>query len=356
MTGPGLSVVGYGMWTAAGHDGPSSVAAMRAGVSGAEAANLWDFTAGENLNAFRVRAHQWWEGPTFLPDLALPVIEECRAQVGSLAPASLRRKASEIPILLAVAPKHRPDRADGLESMLMDALAEKLGRPLPPGSGVIPAGRVALPHLLERCRGAGAPLCILIGVESLLRQSIAAHYIERGRLLCGNNSSGFILGEAAAGLLVAPTGAVDGPELRILGIGAGTEPSRDGGSKDAPVRAEGLIAAMRAALQMTGGAFHDINLLMADLNGEHFKFKESVLAATRLDRLPPDGVSRRPRQHIEHWNVVETIGEVGAALLPAAMGWAFEACRSGFLPPRRILFHAGEDDGARVALIAEGVG
>ena len=102
---------------------------------------------------------------------------------------------------------------------------------------------------------------------------------------------------------------------------------------------------------MCGVQFYDIPVVMADLNGEHFKFKELALASMRVDRLPPEGGSRRPRGHVEHWNVVETIGEVGAALLPAALGWAFEAGRSGFLPGR-VMLAAGEDDGMRVALVA----
>lgn len=353
MTAPGLSVIGYGMWTAAGHDGPSTVAAMRAGVSGAERANLWDYTVGANLNAFRVHAHQWWEGATFLPDLAFPVIEECRAQV----PEALGVAPEDVPILLGVAPKDRPDRPPELERILLDGLAERNGRPLPTGSGTIAGGRVALPHLLGRAAETlrRLPVAIVVGVESFLRQRIVEHYIERGRLLCGTNSSGFIVGEAAAGLLVAPTGRTRGPELRILGIGAGHERSRDGGSKEQPVRAVGLTEAMRAALKMSQVQFYDIPLVMADLNGEHFKFKELALATMRVDRLPPEGRSRRPRGHVEHWNVVETIGEVGAALLPAALGWAFEAGRSGYLPGR-VMFSAGEDDGNRVALVGEMAG
>jgi 3-oxoacyl-[acyl-carrier-protein] synthase-1 len=347
---PGLSVIGYGMWTAAGHDGPSTVAAMRAGVSGAETANLWDYTAGAALNAFRVHAHQWWEGPTFLPDLAHPVIEECRAQL----PEELGSDPAEIPVLLAVAPKDRPDRPPELKSLLMEGLAARDGRPLPAGSGAVAGGRVALFHLLARAAelAAQSPAVIVVGVESFLRQAIVEHYIARNRLLCAANSSGFIAGEAAAGLLIARTGRAPGPELRLLGMGAGHEPSRDGGSKETPVTAEGLTEAMREAVKLSGLPFHDIPVVMADLNGEHFKFKELALAAMRVDQLPPEGGSRRPRGHVEHWNVAETIGEAGAALLPAALGWAFEAGRSGFLPGP-VLLAAGEDDGTRIALVGE---
>ncbi|MCE6950788.1 3-oxoacyl-ACP synthase [Cereibacter sphaeroides] len=350
MTGagrsPALTVTGYAIWAATGPDGPSCVAAMRAGVSGAAEANLWDSTAGAPLNACRVQAHQWWEGASFLPALLAPVIEDCRAAIEAL-PGGPR--GAEVPVLLAVAPPDRPGRPEALERILRDGLAERLETPLPPGSIVLPAGRCALPQLFARAADLASPLAIVAGAESFLRQAIVEAYNRRGRLLSAVNSSGFIAGEAAAALIVARGRR---PGLVLTGMGLGFEPSRDGGDKDSPVTGEGLTDAMRAALTAAGMPFHDINVLLSDQNGEHFKFKEHALALMRLDRVPPEGRSRRPRGHVEHWNVVETIGEVGAALMPAAMGWAWEAGRSGWLPGR-VIFTAGEDDGRRAAVVGE---
>ncbi|MFC3086574.1 3-oxoacyl-ACP synthase [Tabrizicola soli] len=351
---PGLSVIGYGIWSALGPDGPSTIAGIRGQIIGSETGNLWDPTAGANLNCFRVAAHQWWEGPGFLPDLATPPIEECLAQVAHLPPA-LRRPASEIPILVTVAPKDRPGRPADLEALVLDGLARKLGRPLPPGSGVIGGGRSGLPHLLATAarQSSRYPLQILVGVESLLRQRIVEHYIGRNRLLCGANTSGFTVGEAASAILVARTGSTQGPELAITGMGTGLEPGRDGGTREQAVTGEGLTQAIRAALAATGIPFYDFPALIGDLNGEHFKFKEQMMAQMRLDRAPPEGRSRRPRGYTEHWNLIEYAGEIGAALMPAQLAWAFEMGRAGLLPQNRALCIAGEDDGRRVALTAE---
>lgn len=351
---PGLSVIGYGIWSALGPDGPSTIAGIRGQIIGSETGNLWDPTVGANLNCFRVAAHQWWEGPSFLPDLATPPIEECLAQVAAL-PDSLRRPASEIPILMTVAPPDRPGRPGDLEALMLDGLARKLGRPLPPGSGVIGGGRSGLPHLLATAaRQSGRyPLQILVGVESLLRQRIVEHYIGRNRLLCGANTSGFTVGEAGAAILVARTGTTGGPELAITGMGTGLEPGRDGGTREQAVTGEGLTQAIRAALAVTGIPFYDFPALIGDLNGEHFKFKEQMMAQMRLDRAPPEGHSRRPRGYTEHWNLIEYAGEIGAALMPAQLAWAFEMGRAGLLPQNRALCFAGEDDGRRVALTAE---
>lgn len=351
---PDLAVVGYAMWTAAGHDGPSSVAAMRAGVSGAAKANLWDYTSGDNLSAFRVHAHQWWEGPSFLPRLIAPVIKEARHTFDTLTGSS-DLSADDVPVLINIAPPDRPDRATDLEKTVLDGLEVELAQPLPKGSAVLAGGRVGLPHLLAKANRQHQthPFHILVGAESFLRQAIVAHYIKKGRLLCGANSSGFIAGEAASALIVCKIGTYKGPQLALTGMGAGIEASGDGGNKETPADAKGLTTAMRSALKIAKEEFYDIPLVMGDLNGEHFKFKELAYAVMRLDRVPPEEKSRRPREHVEHWNVVETIGEVGAALMPAAVGWAFEAGRSGYLPGERVIFAAGEDAGQRVAIVGE---
>jgi 3-oxoacyl-[acyl-carrier-protein] synthase-1 len=333
------------MWTAAGHDGPSTTAAMRAGVSGAQTGLLWDPASGETLNAFRVNAHQWWEGETFLPHLLAPVILEIWRQLdrfGAIDPGS-------VPILVNLAPVFRSGRSAELGRTVLDRLPDLIGRPWPNGSALYFLGRIGLPFLLTKARRLGAPLAILIGAESLLRQDIIEEHLRKGRVLCPKNSSGFIAGEAAAALLVSP-GRRAG--LAIIGMGHGREAHGEGGTKDTPIVATGLTEAMRMALFAARTEFYDINLSMGDLNGEHFKFKEHAFATMRLDRLPPEGRSRRPRGYVEHWNVVETIGEVGASHMLAAAGWAFEAGRSSYLPGK-VIFSAGEDDGQRVAVVGE---
>jgi 3-oxoacyl-[acyl-carrier-protein] synthase-1 len=262
---------------------------------------------------------------------------------------------NNIPLLINIAPPDRPALSAGADQIVLSGLARELGRSLPKGSAIISMGRVGLPHLIARAteRLKLYPLCILVCAESMLRQALVVHYCAKNRLLCEENSNGFTLGEASAALLVARMDAYPGPQLAIRGMGSGMEPSGDGGTREMPVTAKGLTDAMRAALTVSETPFYDIPMVMGDMNGEHFKFKELSYAVMRLDRLPPEKASRRPRGHIEHWNVVETIGEVGAALMPAAMGWAFEAGKSGYLPGKRVLFFAGEDDGQRVAIVGE---
>jgi 3-oxoacyl-[acyl-carrier-protein] synthase I len=342
----GLAIIGYGMWTAAGNDGPASVAAMQAGIAGSKELQLWDRTAGVLMNGFQLSAHQWWAGESFLPEMVIEVLRQCHAQT-----AKLDFDPQKIPVLICVAPPRRPGRSDALEQRLSTALEDRLGTPLPVGSGVHPGGRTGIATLLRNAQSQmdSHPVQILIGVESFLRQVIIDHYIDQGRILCGANSSGFLPGEAVAGLIVARGDMVTSPALRIIGIGEGQEPDAPG---DQPA-VTGLTNAMRSALKAARTEMFDIGTFLSDLNGEHRKFKELSVATIRIDRLPPEDKTRRPQGYINHWNVVETIGEVGAALIPAAMGWAFDAGGFGSLPMDKMMFVAGEDDGSRIAIVGE---
>lgn len=356
-TAPGgcLSVLGHAMLTAVGGDGPTTCAAMRAGLSGAREAKLWDFTCGEYIKAARPRLRQWWEGPTMVPALAEPVIRQCVQQARQLGLATGADDVSTLPVLVILPPSDRPHRAPDLEQIVLDGLAARLGRPLPNGSGALAGGRTGILSALRIAHGLisdrAAPACIIVGVESFLRQVLVGHYIDAGRMFCGTNSNGFIPGEAACAVLVGRQGSVAADELVIAGTGTGQEASGDGGNAEHPMRGDGLTQAVRQALEEAGIVFHDLNFSISDHNGEAFKFKEAAIVAGRLDRLPPDGRSRRPRGFMETWHPVECIGEIGSANFPCLLGWAFEAGFKDYAPSQHALLHAGEDNGERVALV-----
>jgi 3-oxoacyl-[acyl-carrier-protein] synthase-1 len=359
MTGA-LAVLGHSMLTAVGDDGATTCAALRAGVSGVRQSPLWDLTSGRGLRVARPQVRQWWAGPTLLAAIAAPVVERCleRARALGLLPGRDGQvgDAAGLPILVILPPLERPARASQLERIVLDGLATRLGRPLPSGSGIVAGGRTgisgALRAALDLLARPGTRGCVIVGVESFLTQPVVDHYIRAGRLLCGGNSNGFIPGEAASAVLVGRAGAVAADELLITGLGQGREASGDGGSAQAPVRGDGLTAAVRDALKDSGIVFHDLNFSISDHNGESFKFKEAAIAAQRLDRLPLDGRTRRPRGFMETWHPADCLGEVGSAVFPLLLGWAFEAGRKGYAPSAHVLLHAGEDNGERVAVVA----
>jgi 3-oxoacyl-[acyl-carrier-protein] synthase-1 len=287
-------------------------------------------------------------------ELATPVVLECLRSAAAFV-GDRAKVIESIPIVLLLSPAWRPHRWPDLDQRVMKDLARNLGRTLPSGSGVIAGGRTGIVAALEFVASLvsknAAGLCIVIGVESFLRQPIVMHYLKEGRVLCGVNSNGFIPGEAACGVLIGRTGATDGPRLEIRGVGIGMEPSGAGGDRARTVTGDGLTAAIRAALTEAQVEHYDVAFALSDLNGERFKFKESIIARARLDRMPPEGRSRRPAGYLELWHPIENLGEIGAAIFPCLMGWAFEAGRKDYAPSTTAVLHASEDDGTRAALV-----
>lgn len=352
MAGQGWSVVAHGMVTAVGDTGAASCAAMRANLSGVELANLWDPTAGARLSAARPRMHQWTEGPGMIPELLAPAIREC---LDSRAAQRLEIDVRRVPIISILSPESRPRRWPELDGRVKDDLPAKLGYALPKGSCLIRSGRTGVLDALQVAQQLldteGHHYCVIAGAESFLRQTIVMHYLNEGRLLCATNSNGFIAGEAAAAVLLGRTSTVPGPALDIRGVGSGVERSGSGGDANVAVTGDGLTAAIRTALQHAGAHQYDVAFTISDSNGERFKFKESVIAYARVDRLPPEGKSRRPAGYLQRWHPVEYVGEIGAAIFPCMLGWAFEAGLKRYAPSPLCLTHAGEDDGTRAAVV-----
>ena len=100
------------------------------------------------------------------------------------------------------------------------------------------------------------------------------------------------------------------PRLRetpqLLGLGFGIEPAHVE-TEDQPLRADGLAAAIRAALTEAGTTLAATDFRIVDVSGEQYGFKEATLALIRLLRV------RKAEYDI--WHPVDCIGEAGAAIL-----------------------------------------
>ena len=159
------------------------------------------------------------------------------------------------------------------------------------------------------------------------------------RLLSGDNSNGFIPGEAAASVLLSGSG---GPGSMVIGgIGLAREAATI--SSGEPLRADGLRAAIFAALEEAGLAMHDMDWRMTDVSGEQYYFKEAALAMTRTLK------QRVEEMDIEH--PAECVGETGAAALPIMLGAALAAHRKGYSKGPSVLAHLSDDAGARAAIV-----
>jgi len=334
-----LSIKAAGMVTCVGFNAESSCAAMRAGIRNVVETNLWDKYSGTYLPAGRVALPHWWVGVGKLADLVAPAIEECFAAAGPV-------QAAAIPVMLGVAPPNRPYRFRGLDETILSEIGHKFGFRLHPDSRLISNDHIsvviALREAIDLLASGKAPCVVIAAVDSLVDQRIVEYYLEKRRLLTPLETNGFCVGEAGAAVLVAPANQDGKGGLTIRGVGLGSEPANIDGEE--PVKGEGLTEVVRHALRRGGLTIQDIHYRITDLNGEHYKFKEMVLAMGRFARKPTAKV-------FDIWHPIEYIGDVGAAIGPLLLGVALHAGKNGYGNGPNVLCTLANDDGARAAIV-----
>ena len=340
IAGSGLCVTAFGMVTSVGFNGAATCAAMRAGIRQVVETNLWDAATGQYLSAGKVRLPQWWTGTGKLAELASPAIQEC------LTAAPL--PTDQIPLLLCVSARSRPARPPSLEEAVLDEIQHRLQVRLHPSSGVIARDRIscviALQHAAGLLREGRASYCVIAAADSLIDQRLVEHFLAQDRLITETNSNGFFVGEAGSAVLVTTEQTEPAGALRILGIGLAKEPATV--ESEEPLRATGLIEAIGVALREAGLQLDELHYRITDLNGEHYRFKEMVLAMLRYERRP------KPKL-FDLWHPIEYLGDVGTAITPIVLGVALDAGRREYGIGPRVLCTFGNDDGERAAVVAE---
>jgi 3-oxoacyl-[acyl-carrier-protein] synthase-1 len=227
-----------------------------------------------------------------------------------------------VPLLLGI-PERRAEERDPIGAEMIDLLSVQTGmafdracsRTFAVGRA---AGLVALDEglsLLDRGR-VGA---VLVGaVDSYLDIGLLEALDGEGRLRTGEISDGFVPGEGAAFLLIAParSGRRVGnpPVARIEGVGRGREPGHL--YSDQPHRGEGLPLAFRALFDPAArrAPVVKVGCVYAGLNGESFWAKEWGVAQIRcFDHLAEP-------LRVEH--PADGMGDAGAAmgLIMVALG------------------------------------
>lgn len=336
-----MHVQASGMVTAVGYNAPASLAAMRAGISGVRSPLWQDRESGEPFRCARVALPQRWSGAALLADLLAPAILECAQQARGV-------RLAEIPLLIGIAHPSRPGRPANLEATLPGILAQRLGTQLDKRSRLYANGQTGCAHALidaHRLIHEGqARQVIVAGVDSLIDRDALEAFEQRRRLLTPLNFNGFLPGEAGAAVLIGETDLA-GDALRVLGWGQAVEHATIESTQ--AMRAEALTQAAREALAAAGVSMQALSWRISDLSGEHYKFKEAMIVAMRLDR----GDRAQP---LEMWHPIEYLGEVGAAILPCALAWARHAMHEAYAPGPGALCHIGSDEGERAAFVLQG--
>lgn len=335
MTGMPLAILRTGLVTPVGLSAPASCAAFRGKISNPSETRFID-SHGEWIMAHQVPLEQPWRGLTKLAKMAALAIDEV---LDGMADA----ERAKLPLLLCVAEAERPGRMQGLDEELFLQVEKELDLRFAPQSGVVAHGRVAVAVALAQVRKlieqGVAERVVIAATDSLLSWPTLGHYERAERLLTAQNSNGFMPGEGAGALLVARhDGRADG--LLCTGIGFGMERAHI--DSEEPLRADGLSAAIKAALADAGCQMQSMDFRITDLSGEHYYFKEAALALSRVLRVR--------KEEFDIWHPAECTGEAGAASGMTIVAGAWAAARKRYAPGPRVLAHMANDAGQRAAL------
>ena len=333
MTAP-VAILSIGLVTSVGLSAPAACAAIRAGLTNPTETGFMT-SSGELITGHQVPLEKQWGGRTRLAKMAALATKECLA---ALPP----RDWADIPLVVCVAESGRPGRLEGLEDRLPEEIQEELGARFAGRPFVVPHGRVslfaALMHARELMERSSSPRVLIVCTDSLLSGPTLSSYDRNRRLLGARNSNGLQPGEGAGAVLIGPRTR---GQLLCTGVGAGVEPAPiDSGQ---PLRSDGLVQAIKAALLDAGSPADSLDFRITDIAGEQYYFKEASLALSRL--------LRTRKEEFDIWNPAESIGETGAVVGVAMIAIAAAACRKGYAPGTHILLHAANDDGGRGAAI-----
>lgn len=201
------------------------------------------------------------------------------------------------------------------------------------------AGHVALQAGVMSARS-GQP-CVVAAADSLLSAQRLCDLSDQDRLLVDGNSDGIIPGEAAGAMMLTQDRRA--AKARLLGFGLAEEAARL--NNEVALRADGLVAATRNALDEAGLQLHELDFRIADAAGESFFFKELALLSARL--------LRGRKVQFPLWLPAEALGDTGAAGGLCGMLWAIAGWERGYAPGPRAVAFASDPDGDRAAALIE---
>ena len=332
-----LSVLASGMVTGVGLNAPATCAAIRAAIDNFAETRFMD-KGGEWIMGCQVPLEPPWRGRKKLLHLIGPAIQECLLDFKNIP-------TEHIPLLLCVAEKQRPGRLSGLDNEFFEEVQQGLGLQFHRESALIAGGHTGGVLAVKKARdliyNQRVPLCLIAGVDSFLVGPTLAAYEEKDRLMTSKNSNGFIPGEAGCAIMLGPASFTPRAQLFCLGLGFGKEKATI--DSEEPMRADGLVSALKAVLADSSCTMDDVDFRITDISGEQYHFKEASLAASRTIR------NLKPEFDLLH--PADCIGEIGAAIVPCVLGVALAGARKDYLWGKGMLCHFGNDSGERAAMV-----
>ena len=341
-------IVGVGGTTPIGRTMSASAAAARAGVSGFAEHPFMIDTAGEPM---RVAAVSWL--PTELGGverycaLLFPAIDECLRLS--------RGDGVELPAGLALGlPPCRPGRPPALAEQLIERIAVRYRGMF----SVVEAfecghaaGYVGAQTAIAALGSGRLHPWVIAAVDSYIAPE-TLEWLEASDQLHGagsfNNAWGFIPGEAAGAVMIAPAAAQGderaGPYCELVSVGVARETNSI--NTAGVCVGQGLTRAFRDAL---GGIGSDerVDNVVCDLNGETYRADEygfAVLRTREHFRAPTNFVAPA-----DCW------GDVGAASAPLHLSLVLISHARGYAGGSLSMTWGSSESGERGAAVVRGV-
>lgn len=319
-----------------GYSAASTAAALRAGISGFSETGYRDGNGEPIVGAMVEALHPDLRGRERLVALIQLALRELSPGIGDRLPWD------RMPLILCSHEVERPGaRLAGIvDELRFPAGARFAGKRAAHVAGGAASAFEAVAMARSYLARPDAQACLILAADSLIDARVL-HWLDHSlRLKTSVHTDGVIPGEAACLAVVSKEPVSDDP-VAVHGLGLAMETATV--LNEEPFRAEGMKAALHAALRECGIALHEVDFRMSDVAGESYAFEELVLAQTRL--------MRKVRADQPLWHPADCIGDCGAAAGLIQFAWAGQAFHRGYAPGPVAALHAASAFGRRAAAV-----
>jgi len=343
-----LAITATNCITAVGHDGRMTAAAVRAGVSRMFKCEEYLDGDGKPITVAQIRGIE----DDRLDDIATRMTNIAVTCLKSLLNEyfqNSKHRPSEIHLILCMPSAERPgpnyeaNSSYPLQMVLDKWTAKSVRQTIYRGNSSMQYAVARAGELIESNPSA---LCIIGGIDSLLRESILNWFEQAGRLKSESygRQQGLIAGEAVGFMVVespAQAQQANRPVLaRITGLGLADEPNTR--ASNSPSRNSGLTEACHAAMKNIQDK--DISAVFGDLNGENSRAMEWSMADMRCFK------ERHAQRKL--WNPANCYGDIGAASGTVMANIVTQGFVRGWLQSPVLMF-CSDDHGSCGALVLE---
>jgi 3-oxoacyl-[acyl-carrier-protein] synthase I len=341
----GVVIVGVGARTPLGFDATSSVAAVRAGISGIQDHPSMVDRFGEYMKVTRdtgIKADLY--GPERAVEIAIqPALDALRPLLGSGHTVGIS--------LLISTGELRPGQPEGFAAQVDARLRNRLSEHVVLEGGGSTAGGhagglLAIYHACKTLRDRKARFCLVGGVDTYLEPETLEWLDDREQLHSENNIYGFCPGEAAGFCLLCTVATAREfglqPLLEIVGASIASEENKI--KTETVVLGEGLGAAFRDLFE--NAPARPVDRIICDMNGERYRGNEYGFAVLRNPGRFTDAA--------DFETPADCWGDVGAASGPLFVSMIAEAEARGYQPGPLSLIWASSENGMRAATLLGG--